>query len=496
MAVNPKKLRPYDQPPRRRRALVPGTPDSAATSFLVVGALWLLVATGMGAIWIAGLVVPDQLTFKVEIPLPIITSLTIDISPANDGVAFVNALVYGWLSNAAFGAILFITPRLSGVRLVGERMGFLAVVAWNLAVAGGMASVYLPAIAQVGRLAEFAIPFDGLMLLAMLMVNVVFWRTVLAARRLPYVSIWFFGIALLATMGAYALGAAATAGAQVINLDDTLVALVVAFVARAIETYWVLGVALGTLFYVIPRATGNPLASGAMAMLAWLLWAGLSGISALGALVDTSVPFWVTTLGNVGTLTLAAPVFLAVATLALTIQGRWTLVLSAGTVAFATIAMAFLLATSLLEGIGSLRTVQHLVRGTEWETGVWIFASLGTATFAAFALLDHAAPRLLRRDWGGSLLTDAQLWSGFAGAAIAGLALMAGGLAHGSLLAKHAPGDEITGTVRWFLMVAGGGLSLAALSAASLLVYLFVMYTTARKTSYVVADAVAAAAGH
>jgi cbb3-type cytochrome oxidase subunit 1 len=233
-----------------------------------------------------------------------------------------------------------------------------------------------------------------------------------------------------------------------------------------------------------------------MAMLAWLLWAGLSGISALGALVDTSVPFWVTTLGNVGTLTLAAPVFLAVATLALTIQGRWTLVLSAGTVAFATIGMAFLLATSLLEGIGSLQTVQHLVRGTEWETGVWIFASLGTATFTTFALLDHAAPRLLRRDWGGSLLTDAQLWSGFAGAAIAGLALMAGGLAHGSLLAKHAPGDEITGTVRWFLMVAGGGLSLAALSATSLLAYLFVMYTTARKTSYVVADAVAASAGH
>jgi cytochrome c oxidase cbb3-type subunit 1 len=496
MAVNPKKLRPYDQPPRRRRALVPSTPDSAATSFLVLAALWLLVATGLGAIWITGLIVPDQLTFKFEIPLPIITSLPIDISPTTDGAAFGNALVYGWLSNAAFGAILFITPRIGGVALAGEKMAFQAMVAWNLAVAGGLASVYLPSVAQVGRLAEFAIPFDGLMLLALLMVNGVFWRTVLAARRLPYISIWFFGIALLATMGAYALGAAASAGGQLINLDDTLVALVVGFVARAIETYWVLGVALGTLFYVVPRATGNPLASGAMAMLVWILWAGLSGISALGALVDPSVPFWVTSLGNAGTLMLVAPVFLAVSTLALTIQGRWTLVLSAGTVAFASVAMAFLLATSLLEGVGALRTVQHLVRGTEWGTGVWLFGSLGTATFAAFALLDHAAPRLLRRDWRGSPLTDGQLWAGFAGATIAGLALMGGGIAHGSLLAQHAPGDEVTGTLRWFLMVAAGGMSLAALSAAALLATLFVMYTTARKASYVVADAVAAAAGH
>jgi cbb3-type cytochrome oxidase subunit 1 len=497
MAVNPKKLRPYDQPPRRRRSLIREAPDSAATAFLVVAALWLLVAAGLGAAWIGGLLFPEQLTFQFEIPLPIIGALPIDISAQTDGAAFTNALVYGWLSNAALGAILFITPRISGVRLVGERMAFQAMVAWNLAVAGGLASVYLPSVAQVGRLAEFAIPFDGLMLLALLMLNVAFWRTVLAAgRRLPYVSVWFFGVALLVVMGAYALAAAATAGAQLISLDETLVALVVGFAARAIETYWVLGVALGTLFYVVPRATGNPLASAAMGMLAWLLWAGLSGIAALGALADTSVPFWVTMLGNVGTMLLVAPVFLSVATLALTIQGRWTLVLSAGTIGFAVVSLAFLLASSLLEAIGSLRTVQGLVRGTEWPMGVWAFGTLGTATFASFAVIDHAAPRLLRRDWRGSVLTDAQLWAGFAGATLIGLALMAGGLAHGSLLSQGAPPDEITNTLRWFLIVAGGGMSLVALGSAALLGTLFLMYTTARKASYAVADALAAAAGH
>ena len=39
MAVNPKKLRPYDEPPRKRFSLIPSAPDSAAGAFLVVGAL-------------------------------------------------------------------------------------------------------------------------------------------------------------------------------------------------------------------------------------------------------------------------------------------------------------------------------------------------------------------------------------------------------------------------------------------------------------------------
>ncbi|HYM53273.1 MAG TPA: cbb3-type cytochrome c oxidase subunit I [Candidatus Dormibacteraeota bacterium] len=497
MAVNPKKLRPYDEPPRRRRSLAPGEPDSAAKAFLVVAALWLLVATGLGAAWIGGLLFPEQLTFRFEIPLPIIGALPIEISSSTDGAAFTNALVYGWLSNAAFGAILFITPRISGARLAGERMAFMAVGAWNLAVAGGIGAVYLPTVAQPGRLAEFPFLIDGLMLLAMLMVNAVFWRTVVSARqRLPYVSIWFFGVALLAVMGVYALGAAAELGVFLISLDQTVVALVKGFMARSIETYWVLGVSLGTLFYVVPRATGNPLASIGMAMTAWLLWAGLSAMSALGALVDPSVPFVITMLGNVGTMLLVAPVYLTVATLALTIQGRWSLVLSAGTLAFAVVSMAFLLATGLLEAIGALRTVQGQVRGTEWGIGVWLFGSLGTATFASFAVIDHATPRLFRRDWGGTVLTDAQLWATFAGATLAGVALIFGGIAHGSLLAQAAPPDEITGTLRWFLMAAGAGISLAALGSAALLGALFLMYTTARKATYAAADAVAAAGGH
>jgi hypothetical protein len=125
------------------------------------------------------------------------------------------------------------------------------------------------------------------------------------------------------------------------------------------------------------------------------------------------------------------------------------------------------------------------VRGTEWELGTWLLGSLGAATFAQFALIDHAAPRALRRDWRGGVTDDAQLWTMLGGVAVAAFALIGGGIAHGSLLAEGAPPEVVRGTMIWFRMAAGAGLGLAAISALCGLASLFLIYTTARRTEYV-----------
>jgi cytochrome c oxidase cbb3-type subunit I len=496
MAVNPKKLRPYDEPPRKRRSLIANAPDSAAGAFLVVSLLWLVVATGIGALGALLLAMPELLRLAFEYQFPVIGTVQLEVSAATVNSGFMNALVYGWLSNAGFATILFILPRITGVRMKMEGAAWGAMWIWNLGVAGGMAAVYLPTFSGTGLLAEFPTAFDGLLLLGLLMVNGAFWLTLLASsQRLPYVSLWFFGLALLAFMGAYALGAAAQAGDWLINLDDTVVALVNAFVARLIFTFWVIGVALGSLFYVVPRATFNALASGGLAFASWILWAGLSGVSALGALVDPSVPYVVTSLGNAGTILLLAPIFLAVATLAMTMSGRWALTLAAGTLAFALLSMSFLLSTSVLEAIGALQTVQTLVRGTEFATGTIILATLGAATFAHFAFADHAAPRLLRRDWGDTILTDLQLWATFLGAAVAGMSLIGAGIVHGSLIADGAAADAVNGTLIYLRLAAAGGLGLASLGGMAALLSLFLMYTTARRAEYALVDAVPADRG-
>lgn len=492
MAVNPKKLRPYDQPPNVRRPIIPDGPDAAATLYLVAAVVWLTMATGIGLLWAAEQLFPKQLTFSLEVPM-LSGTLTAVLSPATVASGFWNATLYGWLGNAGLGAILFITPRLLGRRLVDEQVATTSAAVWNVGMLAGLAAIYFPQLAASGPLTEFPLPVDGVLLLALLLVNDSFWRTLLGARdRTPYISIWYFGVALAAFSGLYALATLA----PILPLPDTGAALANAFYGRAVETIWVTGVAVGALYYVVPRATGNPLASSGVATLAWLSWAGLATLSPLGALVDSSIPFAVTQLGNAATLVLVVPAFLVVANLVLTIQGRWTMLLSPGTVPLAVVALTFLGATTLLEAIGALGSVRGLVNGTEWLIGVRIFAYFGTATLALLALADHAFPRLLRRDWGNTPLIDVTLWGTFGGAALAGLALIGGGIVHGRLLAGGAAGDAIDGTLIWFRGAAGAGIGLLALGGLAVIVNVFLMYTAGRLADYALpAEATVVVAG-
>ena len=143
---------------------------------------------------------------------------------------------------------------------------------WNVGLLAGLGVVYVPQLAAAGTLAEFPLPVDGVLLLALLLANGSFWRTLLASREtVPYVSIWYFGVAMLALLGLYGLATLA----PLLNLPQTGALLANAFYARALETLVVSGIALGTLYYVVPRATGNPLYSWGLAMLGWLLALGL-----------------------------------------------------------------------------------------------------------------------------------------------------------------------------------------------------------------------------
>jgi cytochrome c oxidase cbb3-type subunit I len=476
MIANPKKLRPYDEPPRRRRGLIPDSPGSAATGFLIVAALWLALAGGIGLLAVGLRIFPN-----VSLSLPLIGGAKFQVDAERAQLAFLNVVVYGWLTNAGIAAIFFITSRLTGRRLFMEKMAMLGLLLLNLGVLAGVAWIYVANPGPVTGLSAFPAPVNGLMLLGVLIAAGAFFATEGdPTRGSRYISSWYFAIALLALLGLLAGNVAL----GVLDLPEKTELLASLFVQRALEAYWLLGVALGTLYYVIPRETENPLYSTGLAILGWATWLLLAGPSGLALLVDPSVPYFITTLGIVATLLMLVPAFLVVANLVLTVRGRWGLLLSAGALPFAIVSLVFLLATALLQAIGVLRAVQLLVDHTEWVSGAFIYATLGAYTFALLSFAEYAFPRLLRREWGGGFLSGAELWTGFAGATIAGLALIGGGLAQGSLLAQSAPPDQIATALFPFRLAAAGGLGLWALAGLALLVSLFLMYTSARPARY------------
>lgn len=480
MSANLKKLRPYDQPAQPQKPLVPDAPDSAAALWLVVAGLWLLVAAGIGTLWVAQLMIPAA-KLQMHFPLAFNLNIWVVLDGTRTGPGFLNAVVYGWLTNAAIGAIWFIAPRISGRRLTSNAGANVALGLWNLAVLLGLASIFLGVLPSTGELAEAPLPVDALAVLALLMVNGLYWSTIgPALRRGAYVSLLYFGIALLAFLGLYA----AQSVVPLLNLDQTTTVLANDFFVRTLEAYWLLGPAVGILYYVIPRATGNPLYSAPTALLGWVLWLVLALLSGLGKLLDPSVAYAITTAGAVATLLLVLHAFLVVGNLLLTVRGRWSLALVPGTLAFAVVALIFLLTSAIIEGVGALRSVQAGIAGSEWTAGAFVYAALGTYTMAGLALVNFAFPRVLRRAWSVNALATTEFWSVWGGSLIAGAALMLGGLAQASLLSQGTASDQIDATLVWFRLVAFGGMGLVALGALALVIDLFLLYTAGRTVEY------------
>ena len=338
---------------------------------------------------------------------------------------------------------------------------------------------------------------EGGLATAALIVTGSFVLTAGAAIRSAYISTWFAGVALLSLLGLLGLNATIGLVELFIELPDLTVALVSVFVERAVVTLWLLGVMYATLYYVVPRATGQPLASGGLAILAWLTWLALAPLSPLATLRDPSIPYAITSIGAVATMLLLVPAALTTVNLALSMQGRWSLLFGTGTLAFAAVSLVFLLATSLLAAIGTLDSVRAAVGGTDWETGVLLWITYGTCGFAGFAIAEHALPRILRRAWGGGSLAGAQLWLGLrrgdpgrvgadgwrAGRSLAARCGWCSGCRR--LLAGHVPGPGLHR--RW---------SLVAVAALAMLANLFLLYTSAEPVEYVLPGQAAVATGH
>jgi cytochrome c oxidase cbb3-type subunit I len=491
MTVNPKKLRPYDQPPKRRRKLIPDGPDSAATGFFIAAALWLAVATGLGVLAIGLRLITIELSF------PLLFGWSFEFDQRRVDYAFVNATVFGWLTNAGFAAVAFMTPRLLGRRLVGEAGLSFAMLIWNLSLAGGIAALYVLDLGPNAPLTAVGWLFEGGLALGALIVTGAFLATAGTALRTGYVSLWFAAVALLSLAGLTGLNALIGLVEVFVELPDLVLALASVFDERAISALWLLGMAFAVLHYVVPRATGQPLASAGIGMLTFLVWLVLAPMSGLGTLLDASVPYALTSLGHVATMLLLVPAALTVINLVQTMRGRWALLFGAGSAAFAAIALAFLLAVSLLDAIAALRSVHVLVGATDWVRGAFLWSAYGAFSFAAFALADHALPRILRRTWSGGLLSTAQLWLAFGGVTIAGLALMGGGIAEGSLMAQGTAPDAIGAGLIVYRGAALLGVGMVALAGLAFVLNLFLMYTAGEPAEYAVpGTATAAATGH
>jgi cbb3-type cytochrome oxidase subunit 1 len=275
-------------------------PDSAATRYLFASTAFL----ALGAVLALGALVSMRFPGLFPISLGRLRPMAMI------------ALLLGWLVPGMAAGLFYALPRLTGTPLRGDGRANAALPAIIAVVLGGIAIVLLGW--GDGR-APFALPWWwDIPVLGLLSVPFLIVAGSLRDRReeVVYPTLWFAVAGVVWLPALYLIGNLPELSSVATALSDLV------FEAGFISV-WGLGVATGLAYYVVPKASGQPLANRQLARVGF--WSLLFGGVFMGPaqLVAGPAPEWLQ--GVAAVLGLAFPIGALANTtnLALTIGPEW-----------------------------------------------------------------------------------------------------------------------------------------------------------------------------
>ena len=363
-------------PPSRLRGLLAAgaRPDSAATRHLFTATAFL----GIGAIlWLASM---TAMRFPGLFP----------ISAGRLRPMAVIALLLGWLVIGLAGGVYYVLPRLTGSPLRMEGLANLGLAASAATFAVAMVLVGLGY--GDGR-EPFAIPWWwDVPVLGVLSVPLVVTMRSLGERResTVYPSLWFSvaGVTWLPVL--YLAGNLPGLTSLATALGDLV------FTAGFLHV-WALGVATGLAYYVVPKASGQPLANRQLARVGF--WSLLFGAVWMGPvqLVAGPAPEWLQGVASVLGLAIPVASIANAVNLALTVGPDWKNIGRRPILASAVAGSAIAAVAGIVTGIAGFRSAAVLLAFTPFWDGITYLLLFGAVIllFASFAWL--AIPTLVGR---------------------------------------------------------------------------------------------------
>ena len=232
----------------------------------------------------------------------------------------VHFVIFGWISMAFAGAMCYMTPALCKTRLWSEKLGVWNCWAWNV----GMVFVFFTLIngMTTGREYQDLIwPIDAYILLfvfAPLAINI--WMTMFRRKAQGlYVTLWFFGAALLFILLSYFIGAVPDFF-PVTGLSE---AYMTWWHAHNILGLWITPVSAAIAYYIIPKVSGNTLYSHKIGHLHF--WSIAAFYSTPGAhhLMGAPIPEWLKSFASVSGVLIMIPALAFVVNMLMTMKDKW-----------------------------------------------------------------------------------------------------------------------------------------------------------------------------
>ncbi len=312
-----------------------------------------------------------------------------------------NIFVYGWASTAGFGVALWLTARLSRVRLPSVIPVILGTIIWNTGLTAGIVALHFGASRSHDYLELPAwslwILFSGFAVIGYSILGLHFKRAekgIFITQAYVVAAVIWFAWTLLA-------GNLLTSLPWV---QGVILAINNAWFVAGLTNYWFTALALGAIYYFIPKVTGRPIYSSYLATIGFWSFAFLAGFGGLQRFNGGPIPAWLITINIFATALTIIPAMIVSLNYHKTFTGSHGLLHYSPTLRFSVAgAMAYAIsaATALILSFRSVAGQAGLSYANVAQSHFVLYAFY---SFVIFGAIYFIVPRLVAREWVSSRL--------------------------------------------------------------------------------------------
>ena len=348
--------------------------------------------------------------------------------------AHLNAMVYGFASQAGVGVTLWLMCRLCRTPLICGWMAALAGVFWNLGVAIGIAGILAGHSTGMEWL-EFP-PYATPILFAAFALIAIWGIITFRYRREPhlYISQFYLLGALLWFPWLYSM-------TQVLLVMDPVRGVVQAagnwWFAHNVLGLWLTPIGLAAIYYFIPKVIGRPVHSYYLSLLGFWSLALFYNWNGMHHLVGGPLPAWLITVSIVASVMMTIPVLTVGLNHHLTMWGNFHRLKDSPVLRFMVFGgMSYTVASlhGVLLALRSVSEVTHFTHSTIAHAHIGMYAFFAMVMFGS---IYYIVPRLIQVEWPSARLIRLHFWAAALGILLYVVPLAFGGVMQG--LAMNNP---------------------------------------------------------
>lgn len=339
-----------------------------------------------------------------------------------------NAVIYGWASNAAFAVALWLMARLARAELRHVGLLFIAAAFWNLGVTVGMVGIAIGDSTSIEWL-EFPTYATPILFVAYALVGA--WAMItfrFGRAKHIYVSQWYLLAALFWFPWLYSV-------AQIMLLFEptrgTVQGLVNWWFAHNVLGLWFTPIGLAAIYYFLPKVLGKPVHSYYLSVLGfWSLaifynWAGVHH------LIGGPVPVWVQTAGIAASFMMVVPVIVTGLNQHLTLVGAAAALKYSPTLRFIVFGGVNYTLTSIAGSLMAMRSWAEITHFTHYTVAHAHHGMYAFFTMVMFGSVYYILPRILLKEWPSAKLISLHFWATAGGITLYVIAMSVAGIAQG-----------------------------------------------------------------